>query len=61
MLFLFIPLVAYSYTSRNAQIIHTQWDDNTEDGKYFINDIIQLIVEFYFYFYHSLLTQLEEE
>lgn len=46
MLFLFMPLVACSYTSRNAQIIHTQWDDNTEDGKYFIIDSVEELTEY---------------
>ena len=46
MLFLFMPLVACSYTSRNAQIIHTQWDENTEDGKYFIIDSVEELTEY---------------
>ena len=46
MLFLFMPLVACSYTSRNAQIVHTQWDDNTEDGQYFIIDSVEELTEY---------------
>ncbi len=41
-----MPLVACSYTSRNAQIIHPQWDDNTEDGKYFIIDSVEELTEY---------------
>ena len=36
MLFLFMPLVACSYTDRNAQVVRTQWDNNTKDGAYYI-------------------------
>ena len=41
-----MPLVACSYTSRNAQIIHTQWDDNTKDGKYCIIDSVEELTEY---------------
>lgn len=46
MLFLFMPLVACSYTSRNAQVIYTQWDNNTETGKYFIIDSVEELNEY---------------
>ena len=36
LLVLFIPLVACSYTGRNAQVVRTQWDENTKDGNYYI-------------------------
>ena len=45
-LILFMPLVTCSYTSRNAQIINTQWDDNTEDRKYFIIDSVEELTEY---------------
>lgn len=46
MLFLCMPLVVCSYTSRNAQILHTQLDDNTEDGKFFIIDSVEELTEY---------------
>ena len=41
MLFLFMPLVACSYTGRNAQVVRTQWDDNTKDGAYYIINSVE--------------------
>ena len=36
LLVLSISLVACSYTGRNAQVVRTQWDENTKDGNYYI-------------------------
>ena len=46
MLFLCMNYVGCSYTSRNAQILHIQWDDNTEDGKFFIIDSVEELTEY---------------
>ncbi len=46
MVTLFMPLVACSYNGRNAQIIYTQWDNNTETGKYFIIDSVDELNEY---------------
>ena len=41
LLVLFVPLVACSYTGRNAQVVRTQWDDNTKDGAYYIINSVE--------------------
>ena len=46
MVTLFMTLVACSYNGRNAQIIYTQWDNNTETGKYFIIDSVDELNEY---------------
>ena len=41
LLVLFMPLVACSYTGRNAQVVYTQYDENTKDGVYYIIDSVE--------------------